>query len=367
MKKWILIPCGLGAVVAGAAAALLVSINPSVEAGVNKFGPEITGTHVFLKEADISVFSGEGKLNEFLIGNPKGYTAPHALKVGSMSVALDKGTLAEDVIVIKKIAIDSPDIIYELGKKSNNFDDIIKNVEALGAARDKAGDVRDVRQQKCTVRMGDVRHAFEVDDTGIGRGPDRNQLRFFPRRHFGDFVVIDITVFADTVVNDIVELSGEIHRGAVRQMTAVSEIHRQNLIARLQCGKINRHIGLRTGMRLNVGMFGAEELLRAIDGQLLNLVHPFATAVPAFVRIAFGVLVRENAALRLHDGGERKVFGSNQLNMRLLAGKLAVDIASEFRIKLIKRSGINHGLKIVKLTNGTRNIGGSPIPLTATL
>ena len=138
MKKWILIPCGLGAVVVGAAAALLVSINPIVEAGVNKFGPEITGTHVFLKEADISVFSGEGKLNEFLIGNPKGYTAPHALKVGSMSVALDKSTLPEDVIVIKKIAIDSPAIIYELGKKSNNFDDIIKNVEELGAARDKA-------------------------------------------------------------------------------------------------------------------------------------------------------------------------------------------------------------------------------------
>ena len=138
MKKWILIPCGLGAVVVGAAAALLVSINPIIEAGVNKFGPEVTGTHVFLKEADISVFSGEGRLNGFLIGNPKGYDAPHALKVGSMSVALDKGSLADDVIVIKKIAIDSPDIIYELGKKSNNFDDIIKNVEELGAARDKA-------------------------------------------------------------------------------------------------------------------------------------------------------------------------------------------------------------------------------------
>ena len=138
MKKWILIPCGLGAVVVGAAAALLVSINPIVEAGVNKFGPEITGTHVFLKEADISVFSGEGKLNEFLIGNPKGYTAPHALKVGSVRVALDKATLLEDVIVIKKIAIDSPDIVYELGKKSNNFDDIIANVEELGAADERS-------------------------------------------------------------------------------------------------------------------------------------------------------------------------------------------------------------------------------------
>ena len=138
MKKGILILGGLGALIAGAAAALLVSINPIVEAGVNKFGPDITGTHVFLKKADISIFSGEGSLHEFTLGNPKGFTASHAVKVGSISVALDKDSLLEDVIVIKKIAIDSPDIIYEIGKKSNNFDDIIKNVEQLGAARDKA-------------------------------------------------------------------------------------------------------------------------------------------------------------------------------------------------------------------------------------
>ncbi|MBQ4076271.1 MAG: hypothetical protein IJD65_01090 [Mailhella sp.] len=138
MKKWILIPCGIGALVAGAATALLVSLNPIIEAGVNKFGPEVTGTHVFLKEADVSLFSGEGVLREFVLGNPKGYTAPHAARVGSVSVALDKATLTDDVIVIRKIAIDSPDIIYELGQKSNNFDDIIKNVEQLGAAREKA-------------------------------------------------------------------------------------------------------------------------------------------------------------------------------------------------------------------------------------
>ena len=150
MKKWILIVGGLGALVAGAAAALLVSINPIVEAGVNKFGPDITGTHVFLKKADISVFSGEGSLHEFTLGNPKGYTAPHAVKVGSVSVALDKDSLLEDVIVIKKIAIDSPDIIYEIGKKSNNFDDIIKNVEQLGAARDKAA----AQKQKEAAKSG---------------------------------------------------------------------------------------------------------------------------------------------------------------------------------------------------------------------
>lgn len=139
MKKWMLILGGLVALAVGAAAALLVSINPIVEAGVNMYGPDITGTHVFLKKADISVFSGKGSLHEFTLGNPKGYSSSHAVKVGSVNVELDKDSLLEDVIIIKKIAIDSPDIIYEISKKSNNFDDIIKNVKQLAAASEKAG------------------------------------------------------------------------------------------------------------------------------------------------------------------------------------------------------------------------------------
>ena len=138
MKKWILIGGGLAALLAGAAAALLVTINPVVEAGVNLYGPDITGTHVFLKKADISVFSGKGSLHEFTLGNPKGYSSPHAVKIGSVSMALDKGTLMDDVIVIRKIDIDSPDIVYEIGKHSNNFDDILANVRQSVGAQEKA-------------------------------------------------------------------------------------------------------------------------------------------------------------------------------------------------------------------------------------
>ncbi len=139
MKKWMLILGGLVALALGAAAALLVSINPIVEAGVNMYGPDITGTHVFLKKADISVFSGKGSLHEFTLGNPKGYSAPHAVKVGSLSMELDKDSLLEDVIVIRKIAVDSPDIIYEKSSKSNNFDDILKNIrQNVGAAEKSA-------------------------------------------------------------------------------------------------------------------------------------------------------------------------------------------------------------------------------------
>lgn len=137
MKKWHIALGGLGALLVGAAAALLVSIDPIVEAGVNKFGPEITGTHVFLKKADLSLFSGQGSLQGITVGNPKGFASPHAVKMGSVDVALDTSTLLDDVIVIKRIAVDSPDIVYEIAGKTNNFDEILRNVKRLGDVSEK--------------------------------------------------------------------------------------------------------------------------------------------------------------------------------------------------------------------------------------
>ena len=48
---------------------------------------------------------------------------------------------------------------------------------------------------------------------------------------------------------------------------------------------VNRHVGLRPGMRLDVGMVGAENLLGPVDRQLLRNVHMFAPAIIAFVGI----------------------------------------------------------------------------------
>jgi len=58
-------------------------------------------------------------------------------------------------------------------------------------------------------------------------------------------------------------------------------------------------------VRLDVGVLGAEELLGALDGELLDLVDEFAAAVPALGRVALGVLVGEHAALGLHHGAGR--------------------------------------------------------------
>ena len=83
---------------------------------------------------------------------------------------------------------------------------------------------------------------------------------------------------------NFVKLAGEIRLVAVREVAAVGEVHGEHLVAGLEHGEIDGHVGLAAGVRLDVGVLGAEELLRAVDGELLDDVHVFTTAVPASCR-----------------------------------------------------------------------------------
>ena len=72
-------------------------------------------------------------------------------------------------------------------------------------------------------------------------------------------------------------------------------------------------------MRLHVGVVGAEELLGAVDGELLGDVDEFAAAVVALARIAFGVLVGEHRALGFEHARAGVVLRGDQLDVIFLA------------------------------------------------
>ena len=103
---------------------------------------------------------------------------------------------------------------------------------------------------------------------------------------------------------------------AVRQVAAMREVHAENRVARLQYRGIGSLVRLRTGMRLHVGVLGAEELFRAIASEILDDVDELATAVVALAGIAFGVLVRENAAGRFQNGFGGEVLARDQFQVR---------------------------------------------------
>ena len=86
-----------------------------------------------------------------------------------------------------------------------------------------------------------------------------------------------------------------------------------------------RPVGRGTAVRLHVGGIGAEDLLEAVDRELLDDVDVLAAAVVALAGVAFGVLVGQLAALGGHDGGRGVVLARDQLDVVFLAGVLGLD------------------------------------------
>lgn len=141
-KSYLAILAGL--VVAAIALFFLLS-NPMgrlVKLVIEKFGPEMTQATVRVNKVRIST-DGKGTLSGMLLGNPKGFKTDFALKADTVEVAIEPASIAQDVVVIHKILIDSPHIIYEKSDSGANFDVTQHNVEEyLGAdhGKDKKAD-----------------------------------------------------------------------------------------------------------------------------------------------------------------------------------------------------------------------------------
>lgn len=110
----------------------------------------------------------------------------------------------------------------------------------------------------------------------------------------------------------------------------MAEIKSHELVAGIEASKEDGGIGLCAGVRLHVGILGAEQLADALDGQVLALVDNLATAIIAFAGIALGVLVRHVGTHGLHDLIADKVFGGNQFDAFQLTLMLFFDKIEDF-------------------------------------
>ena len=140
MIKWLLI--GAAVVVAAVVAVVIVllsSVDTVVQTAVEEFGSRATKTTVTLDEVDISS-SGVGALRGFTLGNPQGFKTDSAARLGEIKVDIDIGSVTEDTVIIREIAINAPQITYELGPGGSNIDVIRRNVAAFtGAGGGKGG------------------------------------------------------------------------------------------------------------------------------------------------------------------------------------------------------------------------------------
>lgn len=127
--------------VLGAAYWLHGNLDHLIKSGLESYGGAMTQAAVKVERVTIKPADGHGTLDGLLIGNPPGFQAPYALKVGTVELAIDLTTLTEEVIVIRRVALLAPDVMYEKGDKVTNFDVIQANItNYLGpSSKDSAG------------------------------------------------------------------------------------------------------------------------------------------------------------------------------------------------------------------------------------
>ena len=108
----------------------IYSLDYIVKLTLEFYGPDVLGAPVKVHHVRIEPKTGQGALKDLEIGNPKGFSATHALKVGEVRISLDPATITEKVVLVREIGIDSPLITFERVKDGHNLDAIQKNIEA---------------------------------------------------------------------------------------------------------------------------------------------------------------------------------------------------------------------------------------------
>ena len=202
---------------------------------------------------------------------------------------------------------------------------------------DETREVRHVTEQQRADLVGDLAKPVGLDRARIGRAAADDQLRAAFLRLLEHLRVVDGHRLArHAVVGDRVEAAAEVDLQPVREVAAVVEPEREDLVAGLENCGVHRHVRLRAGVRLDVCVLGAEQLLRTIDRKLLDLVDDLAAAVVALAGVALGVLVRRHRPHGLEHRRPREVLGGDQLDLAALPLELLPEQRCDIRIDLVE-------------------------------
>jgi hypothetical protein len=130
MKRWVPALAIFLAVLGGGLWWLYTSLDFVVKSTIEHFGPGIVGVPVAVREVRISAADGRGTLRGIEIGNPPGYSSPRAVRAERIAVAIEPASIGSDVVVIREILVEAPEVAYELRGGTNNLEQIRRNIDA---------------------------------------------------------------------------------------------------------------------------------------------------------------------------------------------------------------------------------------------
>ncbi len=128
------------------------NIDGLIKDAIASYGSAMTRAKVSVDAVKVAPADGKGTLGNLVIGNPAGFKTAYAMKVGRIDVDIDIASVARDVIVIRRIAINAPDVSYERGDSMTNFDAIQKNIASYLGPADSKKDGKKLIVEVLTIR-----------------------------------------------------------------------------------------------------------------------------------------------------------------------------------------------------------------------
>ena len=117
----------------------------------------------------------------------------------------------------------------------------------------------------------------------------------------------------------------------------MSQVHAKIAITWFQHREVNRHVGLGAGVRLHVGMIGAEQFFGAGDRQRFDFVDEFTAAVISLARITFGIFVGHHRALGFEHRFANDVLRRDEFEIPLQAAGFPLNRGEDLRVYLFKK------------------------------
>ena len=116
---------------------LLLTLPFIIKNGIYHAGPLITGVPMEIKHISFNPFAGTLTIRDFIVGNPKGYSSPYAVKLGHLHVDVGMTTLFSKKLLLERIEVRGVELNYETSLLSTNIGEIQDNVNKLSGEDSK--------------------------------------------------------------------------------------------------------------------------------------------------------------------------------------------------------------------------------------
>ncbi|HKA14851.1 MAG TPA: hypothetical protein VKH41_07530 [Myxococcota bacterium] len=130
MKRLALAAVAAGfALLVGAAAYLLWSLDARVARAIEDEGTRIVGTRVRVHSVDIDLAAGKGTIRGVRVANPEGYSASDVIALAAIEIAIDERSLGGKAFHVKRVRVGDSVVNFEIHEDGgSNIERIVRHI-----------------------------------------------------------------------------------------------------------------------------------------------------------------------------------------------------------------------------------------------